>query len=147
MGGPFQVVDQDLPADSGLIPEQTGGGQLGLEVLMGTDELTGVRLPRVNKDPGSIRMPICRFAQQRTLCRTIWSGEGAEFQHHIAFGPEIRQLHWLFVIEPNKCGVWGGITRMKVVGESRELGQLCSRFHVLVEPVVVVLDCRHPGRI
>ena len=102
MSSSLEVVDQDLPADSGFVPQPASGRELGLEVIMGTDQLTRMRLARVNEDPEGIGISICRFAQQRTLCRTVWSGERAEFQHHVALGPEVRQPYGAFIVESNE---------------------------------------------
>jgi hypothetical protein len=111
---------------------------------MGTDQFTGMRLPRVNEDPGGVGMSIGRFTQQRTLCRTIRSGKGSEFQNYVAFGPKIRQPYGGFIVEPSEQCVWGRIAGMEMVREGRELGELGSRFHVFVKPVVVVLTGSHP---
>lgn len=64
-GGTGQVVDQDRATDADLVPEKAGGGEFGLEGIVGPHP---VSLAGIDEHPGGIRVPLGSFAKQRTLC-------------------------------------------------------------------------------
>jgi len=76
-----QVIDQDRPADPGLLAQQPGAGELVLEGVMVADVLTGVRLAGADERPGRFRVAAGRGVKQRTLCGAVRSSEGTEFHH------------------------------------------------------------------
>jgi hypothetical protein len=62
-----QVVDQDVPADPGLLGQQIGAGQLALEAVVAGNALARVRLPCVDERPRGLGMAGRRGIKQRTL--------------------------------------------------------------------------------
>ena len=143
VGGAFQIVDQDWPADADLVPEEAGAGQLGFEAVVSPDLLAGMGLAGVDEYPTGVRMTLRCLAQQRTLCRAVWSGEGPEFHHQIAACPEIRESDLAAVVEQDEGGIRRLIAGVESIREGGELSEVDTGFHVFVEALVVVLARGH----
>lgn len=138
MGCSLQVVNQDGAANADFVAQEASVGELGIKAVVSPDYLAGVGFPRVKEDPRSVGMPFGGRAKQRTLCRAIRSGKGAELDDQVAVGPEIGQPHLRAVVQRRQGGVGSGVAGMEVTRESGEFRHLGSGFHVAVESLVVV---------
>ena len=91
MHGSLEVVDEDRPSDPDLVSQPAGRGELVPEAGVWPEMLARVSLPRVDEVPAEAGVSQCEFVEQRTLCRAIRSGEGAELEHDVSLEPQLRQ--------------------------------------------------------
>lgn len=140
MGSAFQVVDEDGAPYPDLVTEQAGMGELRLEAVVGSNVLPGMGLTRVHEEPGRVGTSFGRFTEQRTLCRAVRSGEGAELQYDIPPRPHVGELQ-RSVIEREGGEVRSRFAGVQMIGKGRELGRLLPRLDILVESGIVVAVC------
>ena len=140
-----EVVDEDRPGDAELVAEQPRRGELVLEAPVRAEVLAGMRLARVDEVPAVAGVPVRELVEQRTLCRAVRSGEGAELEHDAVRAPQLRQADAL-AVEQQQLPVRGTLAGVQHVREGAELVLVLTALDVDVEAVVVVGHAHQPGR-
>jgi hypothetical protein len=99
--------------------------------------LARVRLARVDEVPAVLRVLGCELVEQRTLCRAVRSGEGAELEHHPPLAPELGQANAV-AVEQCQVAVGCALAGVQHVWEGGELALVHPALDVGVELLVVV---------
>jgi hypothetical protein len=144
----LQVVDEDRAADPELVPEAAGGGQLVLEALVREQMLARVGLTRVDEVPAELGVLRREPVEQRTLCRAVGSGEGAELEHDAAIPPQLVEPDAV-AVEARQLARRGALAGVEHVREGAELALVDAALDVRVEALVVVRDLvgPHDGKV